>query len=93
MRLKERQLEEKGVAFKAAYKKCFKCNKMRHFANDCRSKTNTSNKQICCFQCNKVGHIKKSCKEKFQTKAKKVCSICKKSNHTEKNCYFRKEKN
>lgn len=44
MRLKERHLEEKGVAFTAAYKKCFKCNKMGHFANDCRSKTNTSNK-------------------------------------------------
>lgn len=92
MRMKARQPEEKGVAFKTGGKKCNKCNKMGHFAKDCYSKINSGNKQIRCFRCNKTGHIEKYCKGKPQKKDQEGCSICKKTNHSDANCYFRKDK-
>jgi len=91
MRIKVRLLDKKEVAFKTASKKCFRCNKVGHFSKDCRVKTNQNNKHVRCFWCNKIGHIEKSCREK-QSKNTDSCSIYKKINHTDKNCFFRKEK-
>jgi len=93
MRIKARISDEKEVAFKTTSKKCFKCNKVGHFSKDCRVKTNQNNKYVRCFRCNKIGHIEKSCREKPQSKNTDSCSICKKTNHTDKNCFFRKDRN
>lgn len=50
-----------------------------------------SNTEVRCFKCNKTGHIARTCNEK-QEKDNKSCSICKKKNHTDKDCYFRQKK-
>ncbi|XP_029675760.1 uncharacterized protein LOC115243150 [Formica exsecta] len=89
MRDKDRQSEEKAVAFKAINKKCYKCNKPGHMAKDCRTKNRPNEKEVRCFKCNKKGHMARSCDEKPKTER---CSICKKSNHEKKDCYFRKKK-
>jgi len=78
MRIGVRNKEEKEVAFRAADKKCFKCNKLGHIAKDCRIKSNQGGKQIRCFKCNKTGHVEKFCEEKQQLKLGDGCSICKK---------------
>jgi len=93
MRIKTRLSEEKEVALKTESKKCNKCNKVGHSIKDCKVKTNKLNKTIRCFRCNKLGHTEKSCKEKLHSQNNDKCSICKKTNHTEKNRYFRKDKN
>lgn len=76
MRNKDRQLDEKAVAFKAINKKCYKCNKQGYVAKDCRSKNRSNEKEIRCFKCNKKGHLARSCDEKSKTER---CSICKKT--------------
>jgi hypothetical protein len=38
-----------------------------------------------CFNCNQIGHAQINC----HNKGRRNCSICKKTNHTEKDCYFR----
>lgn len=48
-----------------------------------------------CFKCNNTGHLARACrkttfKKYTDTKEKQLfCKICKKSNHLEKDCYFR----
>lgn len=91
MRITDRQSNEKAVAFKVTHKKCNKCNKAGHFAKDYRSRYKTNDKEVHCFKCNKTGHMVKACNE-MQTKANNICNICKKNNHEEKDCYFRKKK-
>jgi len=44
-----------------------------------------------CFKCNEAGHKKVNCPT--LSKATRPCSICGKSNHLEKDCYFGKNKN
>lgn len=92
MRNSGRQTDEKPVAFKVTNKKCHKCDKIGHFAKDCRTKFKTNDKETRCFKYNKLGHYAINCNDK-QLKNEKTCSICKKNNHEDKDCFFRKKKN
>lgn len=76
--------KENPVAFKASERKCYRCKKSGHLTKDCKSKNGNKRK---CFNCNKYGHMAKSCREK-KSKSNEACSICKKTNHQEKDCYF-----
>jgi len=75
MRIGAKNKKEKGVAFRAAGKKCFKCNKLGRIAKNCRIKSNQGEKQIHCFKCNKTEYVEKFCKEKQQLKLDDDCSI------------------
>lgn len=50
-----------------------------------------------CFKCNSTGHLVRACRKttfQKQTDSKEkqmFCKICKKSNHLEKDCYFRND--
>ncbi|XP_073996174.1 uncharacterized protein [Rhodnius prolixus] len=60
------------------------------FKSEIKNKTNRSySTPVKCFSCSKPGHISKFCSNRRQSK---FCKICKKNNHDEKNCYFRKNK-
>lgn len=87
-RYSKQKEKEDTVAFKASKRKCFKCNTAGHIARACR-KANTENNKTDkrCFTCNKFGHISKSCPK--NSREKLYCKICKKTNHREKDCYFR----
>ncbi|KMQ82973.1 zinc knuckle protein, partial [Lasius niger] len=91
MRNTKNLVEEKAVTFKATIKKCHKCHKTGHFARDCKMKNQPSNKEVRCFKCNKMGHMAKSCNDK-RSNGEKFCNICKKNNHTDKDCFYRKKK-
>ena len=91
MRYKSVEIEEKAVAFKASGKRCHKCNKIGHWASNCKARIKDKTMEVRCFRCNKVGHISIACKEKQSSREEKHCNICKKNNHLEQNCYFRKE--
>lgn len=78
------------VAFKTNEKKCFKCNDTGHLAKACKAKGR--NQETKCFKCNGRGHIAKFCRKKENSSGTTKCSICKKSNHVEKDYYFRKNK-
>ena len=50
--------------------KCFKCNKLGHYARDCRSRIgnnngnsqgNSNNSNIECYRCHKKGHLARNC--------------------------------
>lgn len=82
---RENEEKEVPVAFKTQDKKCFKCNKVGHVTRDCKSKIQSKAKK--CFSCNKMGHFSSNYPEKKQNS----CSICKKTNHTDKDCFFRKK--
>lgn len=70
-RVGENDRSEEAVAFKAYEKKG----------------ASTSGRK--CFRCHKPGHLANQCRKKeFSYK----CNICKKNNHEEKDCYFRKNK-
>lgn len=77
------------VAFKTSVKKCYKCGSGEHLASFHRTdkvglKERTGNAKLKCFSCSKFGHVAKECPTK-----PKQCSICKKTNHEERNCFFR----
>lgn len=78
--------KEIPVAFKTQERKCYKCNKVGHMSKDCKTKGQSKTKK--CYSCNKVGHFSSNCPTKG---SQSNCSICKKTNHTDKDCFFRKK--
>lgn len=87
--------EDKNLAFQVV---CFNCKTAGHKAKNCKKggrPNRPSNKfsNVRCFKCNAIGHVANACKnvgldnnQKFRV----YCSICKKNNHSDKDCYFRK---
>lgn len=51
------------------------------------SSSSNRNSNVKCFNCNKFGHYARNCK----TEKLKPCRICKKTNHAEEKCFFRKK--
>lgn len=81
---------ESAVAFKTVTKKCFTCNNFGHTAKTCKKQAKDSSKEKRCFVCNKPGHFARTCPK---AEGKNVlCRICKKTNHSEKDCFFRDKK-
>lgn len=56
------------------------------YAWQCKSKSTNESNKVKCYKCNKEGHYGASYRQKTESK---YCTICKKSNHTEEQCYFR----
>lgn len=90
-------VEEKNLAFHVV---CFNCKTTGHKAKNCKkfvrpSSNNNKLNNLRCFKCNAIGHVANACKfvglDKTQ-KSKLHCSICKKNNHLEQDCYFRKNR-
>lgn len=85
--------KDEAVAFKAQVKnskdnRCYKCNKVGHIARYCRLSTpSNTNRQVKCFKCDGVGHYARNCTKSENTSH---CKICRKNNHVEADCYFRK---
>lgn len=82
-RHKENLDDYNQVAFKSDIK-CFKCNEPNHIARYCKNKNRDTSK---------IGHNQKigfHKQAKFQNE-RNICTICKKNNHAEKDCYFKKK--
>ncbi|XP_076661161.1 uncharacterized protein LOC143365143 [Halictus rubicundus] len=85
-RLKLEETAQENLAFKSSIKKCYKCNGLNHIAKYCRQKSAERN------------YFKDRIEEKPKTNTgnhsrnNQRCSICKKTNHAERDCYFRKNK-
>lgn len=87
----------KNVAFQT---NCFICKNPGHIARFCKSKNVSKNSENHdynpkrCFKCNKKGHFANSCKKvevmRGTNNMSQFCTICKKTNHSDKDCYFRK---
>jgi len=93
MHIKAKLSDEKEIVFKIVSKKCYKCNKVGHFSKDCRVKTNQNSKQVRCFRFVTKKRSYRKIREKPHSKISDSCSICKKTSHTDKNCFFRKDRN
>lgn len=79
-RNKTGETEPNQVAFKVEEKK----GKYNHNKPSCSSERK-------CFICDSTSHLAKSCPKNTNSKREKYCRTCKKSNHWEKDCYFRKK--
>jgi len=88
-RMNTLQEKEEPVAFKSVEKRQGKITGQNTNSEKTRSKTsNTQDKQKKrCFKCNEPGHFARSCKNTGNIIR---CGICKKTNHAERDCYFRK---
>jgi len=88
-RMNKLQEKEEPVAFGSVEKRQGKITGQSSNSEKTRRKTgNTQDKQKTrCFKCNEPGHFARSCKNTGNIIR---CGICKKTNHAERNCYFRK---
>lgn len=81
---------EEATAFKVEERKCYRCNNKGHMAHACKMVLSTrKGNKVKSYNCNKVGHMQKDCR----ASPKKFCKICKKTNHTENNCFSRSKSN
>jgi len=76
------------IRIRATEKKCYKRSNTNHLAKTCKNKDNIQETR--CFKCR--GCITKFCKKEDISGNIVKCDICKKNNHSEKDCYFRKNK-
>lgn len=77
------------VAFKSSEVRCYRCKCIGHVSKQCRT---SEERIIKCFRCNKLGHIARYCPQQ-KIINNMSCKICKKTNHTEKDCFFRNTNN
>lgn len=77
------------VAFQASSVKCYKCDGSNHLARDCKASGQNNHKT---YYKNKTGNTYKG-KRYDDLRPQPRCGICKKTNHQERNCYFRNKQN
>lgn len=90
--------ERKGssVAFSSYERVCYKCSKPGHISRFCKASDANQERnrsgELKCNNCGNLGHFAKYCKNKLANTSmnnKTMCQICKKTNHTAVNCFFR----
>lgn len=93
--------QDRFSCIQSKWKTFIKCKNEGHIACYCNKSLNIRPTQIRndkfktmpnvkrCYNCNSLGHFAKSCR-KTGDKDKQICNICKKSNHSDKSCYFLK---
>ena len=71
--------------------KCFKCNKLGHYAWDCRSRTGNSNNgnnqgysnnsNVECYRCHKKGHLARNCRANISQNGSRDNRNCDEGNY------------
>lgn len=88
--------QKEAVAFRAQEKRCFKCNSTKHLAHACRASKmseTTERKDLKCCVCDRSGYFVKNCRSKKQDTRSTYPpnGVCKRTNHTEKECYYKQD--
>lgn len=85
-RVNSSDLKEEQVAFKSIVQ-----NSTKNYSASSTSKNYKTN--VVCFKCNRPGHIARMCEKNKMIRKVMKCNICKKTNHLEKDCFFRRNDN